>query len=650
MDDYLHGYILEADLEYPLKLHKLHNDLPFCPENKVVQKTHQSKILTTLYKKIVELPQDTSVLLGVQVKTEKEPMALNKIIDRCIWKVGNLLKFDVHSSLCNGHVYELCVNFRPNTDRIAENLAMMIMGFCTNELGTHGLGFIEPLMTTPPPAHEQAKVKRPADEECDNEDVPSEPPPPLSPSSSSSSELDGDNRGDGDVILRTQSDNDDGCCYYDSDEILQTISDNDDGGNYDGDVDLRTVSGENVGDMDLQTVSRRPETMSDSLLEDIESFNVVTEVGENDPLLCDLDQNVQNVFIVLDDLREHHLRQELIGLAEGYNNFISPCYEHRSCTLQNGIRRKKEFLKLHAIHGCINLDDEQRSALQVGWCAFLHLLETHMYRLSIPPEFLFDHLFHSCNQREAQFLDELVKLIHVDHGPVGVIETAVHEIWHNRNSAGYDLNSPNIRIIKHCTIGLIYPGLAIIIPEGYLGKIRECLHKDRLIVIQENMEVIPTVGIKMNRTNHIVPTKSHGKRDFGLSSAEEFATTHDLFSFDLLEFSLLDDVIIEDCDTTFFAYWVVVFSWRSKPFEVVLFSGIKTADMSGFISSDRHQSNSANIYIEDFRGFVREDFLELVYQRLRRHYIMANVICYISSSETDRIRGQLVQEQSARAR
>lgn len=48
-DDSNIGYIFEVDLEYPKELHDLHNDYPFCAENKLVPNTKNSrKLLLTL--------------------------------------------------------------------------------------------------------------------------------------------------------------------------------------------------------------------------------------------------------------------------------------------------------------------------------------------------------------------------------------------------------------------------------------------------------------------------------------------------------------------------------------------------------------------------------------------------------------------------
>ena len=43
------GYILEADVDYPSKLHKLHSDMPFLPERMKIDKT--KKLVCNLHYK-----------------------------------------------------------------------------------------------------------------------------------------------------------------------------------------------------------------------------------------------------------------------------------------------------------------------------------------------------------------------------------------------------------------------------------------------------------------------------------------------------------------------------------------------------------------------------------------------------------------------
>ena len=45
------GYFLEVDVQYPEKLHQLHNDLPFLPERMTTEKA--KKLATNLHDKIV---------------------------------------------------------------------------------------------------------------------------------------------------------------------------------------------------------------------------------------------------------------------------------------------------------------------------------------------------------------------------------------------------------------------------------------------------------------------------------------------------------------------------------------------------------------------------------------------------------------------
>ena len=50
-DDSYYGYILEVDIEYPKKLHKIHNELPFLPENNYPPNSNVKKLLTTFFPK-----------------------------------------------------------------------------------------------------------------------------------------------------------------------------------------------------------------------------------------------------------------------------------------------------------------------------------------------------------------------------------------------------------------------------------------------------------------------------------------------------------------------------------------------------------------------------------------------------------------------
>lgn len=45
------GYILEVDLEYPVYLHNIHNDLPFCPQNFIPPGSKTKKLIPNLYDK-----------------------------------------------------------------------------------------------------------------------------------------------------------------------------------------------------------------------------------------------------------------------------------------------------------------------------------------------------------------------------------------------------------------------------------------------------------------------------------------------------------------------------------------------------------------------------------------------------------------------
>ena len=46
------GYILEVDVDYPSKLHKLHSDMPFLPERMKTDKAHKSQCVICMIKRI----------------------------------------------------------------------------------------------------------------------------------------------------------------------------------------------------------------------------------------------------------------------------------------------------------------------------------------------------------------------------------------------------------------------------------------------------------------------------------------------------------------------------------------------------------------------------------------------------------------------
>jgi len=50
-DDSSIGYVVEVDLMNPDHLHELHQDLPFCPENKTPPGSKEPRLLTTVYMK-----------------------------------------------------------------------------------------------------------------------------------------------------------------------------------------------------------------------------------------------------------------------------------------------------------------------------------------------------------------------------------------------------------------------------------------------------------------------------------------------------------------------------------------------------------------------------------------------------------------------
>ena len=52
-EDSLVGYILEVDLDYPITIHNIHNDLPFCFENKKVGSMKHSNLVGNMRTKIL---------------------------------------------------------------------------------------------------------------------------------------------------------------------------------------------------------------------------------------------------------------------------------------------------------------------------------------------------------------------------------------------------------------------------------------------------------------------------------------------------------------------------------------------------------------------------------------------------------------------
>ena len=56
------GYILEVDVDYPSKLHKLHNDMSFSPERMKIDKTQ--KLVCNLHDNYIK----TSIKSWVKIK------------------------------------------------------------------------------------------------------------------------------------------------------------------------------------------------------------------------------------------------------------------------------------------------------------------------------------------------------------------------------------------------------------------------------------------------------------------------------------------------------------------------------------------------------------------------------------------------------
>ena len=73
------GYILEFDVQYPKKLHELHNDLSFLSERMTIEKVE--KLIANLYNKT-----------GYVIRTKKLKQALNDAL--ILKKVHRVIKFN----------------------------------------------------------------------------------------------------------------------------------------------------------------------------------------------------------------------------------------------------------------------------------------------------------------------------------------------------------------------------------------------------------------------------------------------------------------------------------------------------------------------------------------------------------------------------
>nr|CAH7753330.1 unnamed protein product [Callosobruchus chinensis] len=80
LDDSDTGYILEVDLEYPIHLHEIHEDLPLCPQRMKppISTSKQEKLLTTLYdKKSLKISKISRILKFTQSPWLKTYIDLN---------------------------------------------------------------------------------------------------------------------------------------------------------------------------------------------------------------------------------------------------------------------------------------------------------------------------------------------------------------------------------------------------------------------------------------------------------------------------------------------------------------------------------------------------------------------------------------------
>jgi hypothetical protein len=97
-----YGYILEVDIDYLEKLHKLHNDFPFLPEKKFSPNLRVKKLLTTLE------PKYNYIL---HYRNLKQAIA-NEIV---VTKVHRILRFS--QSKWMAPFIELCTDMRINSQK-----------------------------------------------------------------------------------------------------------------------------------------------------------------------------------------------------------------------------------------------------------------------------------------------------------------------------------------------------------------------------------------------------------------------------------------------------------------------------------------------------------------------------------------------------